>query len=70
MKTSFENSFVYCINKIRYQEKSYFLFPVIVLYIIQTNGTKVSTKANIPTVKEGIPVKTSTSSIKSITQNP
>ena len=37
---------------------------MIILYIIQTNGIKISAKANIRTVKEGVPVKTLPSSIK------
>jgi len=43
---------------------------VIVLYIIQTNGIKVSAKTNIPTVQEGVPVNTSTSSIKKYNTKP
>ena len=43
---------------------------MIVLYIIQTNGIKISAKANIRTVKEGMPVKTLPSSIKKYNTKP
>ena len=53
----------------RYYEKATF-FSVIILNIIRTNGIKLSAKTNIPTVKEGMPVNTSTSPIKKYNTKP
>ena len=63
----YKSSVIYDLDEFR---ESYFFFPVILSYIIRTNGTKVSTKENILTVNQGIPVNTSTSSIKKYNTKP
>ena len=63
----YKSSVIYDLDEFR---ESYFFFPVILSYIIQTNGTEVNTKANISTVNQGIPVNTSTSSIKKYNTKP